>query len=368
MLLLLALPAHATVVDATRTLVPTSSEVIAMGSAGIGFAEGATGLYFHPGAPGVRAVDSTSRFHLSAGLDAQALGASTDLTNNGGTTSIGGTLTNAGLVLGYDDYGVGLVGSGLSYAEGGLQVGLSEWHLAFGASVYDRRLTVGIGYRLLTLDAVSAEGAASWFGQGIEGGVLATGIPGGLNAGVVVRQAVVADPVTSTLEVPVDGAVVPWQLAVGAGWASEGSPLAGRIVPVRVVADLVVDTRVAEGATLESLLTGDPVPRGRTVTLSPRLGLEVEPWRDRLRLRGGTWLEPTRTPASHDRGHATSGLELRLFRLHPFHDLIDIDVSWQVAVDVAPRYVSVGWLGIGSWGAGRVGYRPPTDGAGLPPG
>ncbi len=87
---------------------------------------------------------------------------------------------------------------------------------------------------------------------------------------------------------------------------------------------------------------------GRSLSLTPRLGIEAEPLPDRLRARVGTYLEPSRYDDGVARQHFTFGGDVKLF---PF-DLWGLlgQTTWRVAfyVDVAPRYTN-GGIGIGTW-------------------
>lgn len=56
-----------------------------------------------------------------------------------------------------------------------------------------------------------------------------------------------------------------------------------------------------------------------------------------------------------ERLHATTGLEVRLFRLRLFKGFIDTEIAWEAAVDYAPNYLNVAWLGIGAWDSGVIG-------------
>lgn len=52
---------------------------------------------------------------------------------------------------------------------------------------------------------------------------------------------------------------------------------------------------------------------GGSLTVLPRIGAEVEPFERRLRVRLGTYLEPSLFPGVGPRPHVTGGFELRLF-------------------------------------------------------
>jgi hypothetical protein len=87
---------------------------------------------------------------------------------------------------------------------------------------------------------------------------------------------------------------------------------------------------------------------GRDVSIAPRLGLEGEPLPDRMQLRTGTYVEPSRYPAAAARQHFTFGADVRLFALD-FWGLLP-DAQWKLGlfVDLAPRYTNWGF-GLGNW-------------------
>jgi hypothetical protein len=87
---------------------------------------------------------------------------------------------------------------------------------------------------------------------------------------------------------------------------------------------------------------------GKAITVTPRLGMEGEPLRDRLTLRVGTYVEPSRYEEGTPRQHFTFGGDVRLFPID-FWGLLP-RAQWKVAfvIDLAPRYENYG-IGIGNW-------------------
>jgi hypothetical protein len=137
----------------------------------------------------------------------------------------------------------------------------------------------------------------------------------------------------------------------GPGWERS------RRRPVLVSAQLDVIGPVSNAVSVESaLLTGDAVRSGEDTSFAVRGGAEWECWPDHLRVRGGTYLEPSRTGAS-SRLHGTFGLEVRV----PFWPW-DLQVAF--AGDVARLYTNAS-LSLGFWsdlGPTRVGAprMPPA--------
>ncbi len=95
------------------------------------------------------------------------------------------------------------------------------------------------------------------------------------------------------------------------------------------------------------------VPAGQSATYTPRLGIEGEPLENRMLLRTGTYIEPSRYSASPyadgtARQHFTFGADIHLFPLTFWGLLPDADWKLGLVVDLAPRYQNVGF-GIGNW-------------------
>lgn len=81
---------------------------------------------------------------------------------------------------------------------------------------------------------------------------------------------------------------------------------------------------------------------GKNVTYSPRIGAEVEPIYDLVRVRAGTYLEPSRFEQGFSRQHFTFGGDIRLFRTPKVLFVPELDLCFNAAVDVAPRFANIG--------------------------
>jgi hypothetical protein len=116
-------------------------------------------------------------------------------------------------------------------------------------------------------------------------------------------------------------------------------------------ASVLISGRVFDAVGVESFLDQRINRSGADVVLSPRVGAEAEIWENRLKARGGTYLEPTRFTTSRPRAHVTLGGDLRLFRWNVF-GLWPDDFMWQVgaSMDVARRYLA--------WGISIAGWYP----------
>jgi hypothetical protein len=114
-------------------------------------------------------------------------------------------------------------------------------------------------------------------------------------------------------------------------------------------ASLLVSGRVKDAVGVESFLDQVVNRSGASVVFSPRLGAEAEVWENRLKTRGGVYLEPTRFVTSDPRVHGTIGMDLRLLRWNVF-GLWPDDFMWQIggSLDVSRRYLTWG-VSIGGW-------------------
>ena len=334
--------------DLSRSVPMTSAESLGMGTAGLAFATGAKGMFFHPAAPALRPVESRSRvtgtvalnlstFTQLTGLDGAAFGVPDD-TWAGGTVNLGATVAVGG-------GGGGLVYSTLLQGTGERFVSATEGHALGAWRAHD--VVFGAGYRLVSAQLLEdGRITATYGGQGFETGALYSGL-GAWNVAVVWRSRISA----SSLGEDTSTAVLPAQLGLGAGWVGR-APVLDR--PARFTADLIVDGRVERGVSVEAMAYGVAVAKGRQRTVSPRAGVEVEVIEDWLRLRGGTWYEASRTEMAASRLHATGGLEARLFSL-PWFGGRELPLSVDWAVDVARDYGNVAWMGLGTWRSGAVG-------------
>jgi hypothetical protein len=112
--------------------------------------------------------------------------------------------------------------------------------------------------------------------------------------------------------------------------------------------DALITAPVDNGIGLYSFLGQKLEPSGRSTTVGIRFGAEGEPISNRLKLRMGSYLEPSRFASGSSRLHGTLGAEVKLFAW----DVLGViePVEWRIgaAVDVAPRYFNWG-VSVGVW-------------------
>ena len=120
---------------------------------------------------------------------------------------------------------------------------------------------------------------------------------------------------------------------------------------LQISAAFLISGPVGEAVGVESLVTQTVNRSGQRAVGSPRLGLESGGFLSFLRVRGGTYLEPTRFDGSEARLHATLGVDLKLIRWNVFGAWPD-DYLWRLGLsaDAARQY--------STWGITLAGWYP----------
>ncbi|MBW2731611.1 MAG: hypothetical protein JRH20_04410 [Deltaproteobacteria bacterium] len=101
---------------------------------------------------------------------------------------------------------------------------------------------------------------------------------------------------------------------------------------------VIVGTSASDAVGPDGFLDQLQEPVGQMVVISPRLGVESEVWRRRLRLRAGTYYEPSRYEGVSGRLHGTASMLLRLFDFSLWGRR---SLSFAPGVDLAARYFNV---------------------------
>jgi len=109
-----------------------------------------------------------------------------------------------------------------------------------------------------------------------------------------------------------------------------------------LAADLLVYGKTPRGQSISAFLLQTPERSGAKISYSVRVGMESEVWQDRMKVRVGSYLEPSRVDRKFYRPHGTLGLEARLF------DFWRWSARGTATIDVAPRYFNWG-LAVGLW-------------------
>jgi hypothetical protein len=123
---------------------------------------------------------------------------------------------------------------------------------------------------------------------------------------------------------------------------------------------MLVSGSVDAAVGIESLLTQKVNRSGQRVVSSPRVGVECGIVPELIKLRAGSYLEPTRFETSDMRVHGTAGIDIKLFRWNVFGAWPE-DYMWRLGLagDAATRYYTFG-LSIGGWYPRQGGLPGPV--------
>lgn len=339
-------------VELSRSVPLVSAEGVGMGSAGLAWASGAKGMFAHPAAPAMRPVESRahvtgtvtaniSTFSQLTGIGAQDFGLPKDAWQ-GGIANFGGTLL-------VNNGGGGVVLSTARYSSGDREIRSKETHYLGAWSWTDGNVVFGVGYRTATARLSTPTLDVTYRGRrGFETGVVLCA--GGWNLALLWRSRIEASPRIAGDDIP-SIAVLPAEFSVGGSWVGL-DPVTG--LPARLAIDLVALGAVEGGVSVEGLAMGLDVAKGQEITMSPRVGGELEILPDRLKIRTGSWYEPARSALVPGRLHGTAGFEVKLFSV-PWIAGRELPLSVDWAVDGARGYRNVAWVGFGTWRSGRTG-------------
>jgi hypothetical protein len=120
---------------------------------------------------------------------------------------------------------------------------------------------------------------------------------------------------------------------------------------VQIAGAMLISGPVEEALGVESLVTQTVSRSGQHTVASPRLGVESGVIPEFLKLRAGTYLEPTRFEGSEVRPHVTFGFDVKLIKWNVFGAWPD-DYMWRLGVgaDAARQY--------NTWGLTLAGWYP----------
>jgi hypothetical protein len=120
---------------------------------------------------------------------------------------------------------------------------------------------------------------------------------------------------------------------------------------VLVTASVLLSGPVEDAVGVESFLRQEVDRSGESLTYTPRLGVETEAIPHWLKVRVGSYYEPTRfdNGLSDGRLHGTASLELKVLPWTVF-GLFDDPTWWRVGavIDGSTRFLSYGFTG-GVW-------------------
>ena len=339
-----------------------SARQVALGGAYIGVAEGITSLNSNPAGVAFRLERSTTKFDWdwTAGLNDLA---SKDFDNNGQSPPDykDHHMRSLGLMGQYGPWGIGVLNNAEILALDGPdgkqnEYVLSVTSLALGRQFFDRELTVGVGLRATT-SKVRTKTFDTEFGNLSGIGWNAGGVwnpeRGPFRLGVAYSSSIRSHQSldsTGGAPVTVNGLIIPQQvilpatLGVGVSYAFDSAPF-WKNHKLLVASDLLVTAPSDNAVGVESVLAQKIQPVGTERTTSIRLGAELETLPGRLRLRLGSYYEPSNYEGVPSRMHLTGGFEVRIF-----HSSILGEHDWSLTttVDSARDYVNV-FISLGFW-------------------
>jgi len=339
-----------------------SSRKVALGGAYIGVAEGIASLGSNPAGVAFRTQRSTTKFDWDwtaglTGLDSK------DFDNNGVTPPDyrSHRIRSLGLMGQYGPWGLGVRSDSEIIALESPDVADDEYVLSvtsvtLGRQFLDRELTVGVGVHATTskLRANALDVALGKLsGTGWDAGALWNPERGPWRFGISYSSSIRSDEALDTsgdTPVTVNGLIIPQQvilparLGLGASYADDSAPF-WQGHKWLVAGDLLFTESSTNAVGLESMLAQKIQPVGTNDTLGVRLGSELETLPGRLRLRLGTYYEPSNYAGVSSRMHATGGFEVRLFHTSI---LGEYDWSLTATVDSARDYLNV-LVAIGFW-------------------
>jgi hypothetical protein len=387
-----------------------SARVTAMGGAYSALAEGAEGIPFNVAAASQRDPYSTKRidYDLTAGITFPSSIASTDFENNGRNfgyenfiwATVGGRLQvdhwGFGTSISVQNYSIGAP-SNLAFDVSGvkaLAVRIFKVDPVVSYGFFNDQLHVGGGVRSAVFTALDTSSQIDklllgTYGLGAQAGVLWRPLTWPLRVGGTIRSPVIKslesaphlieDPATGDRHVGrfylPRGVNLPWELEWGTAFQIGPRPLnlpwtdertlqeprgdAHRTLRARyralprqklLLSFATLITGPTHGAvSVTSLLTQMVDRSGEMTSVTIRGGAEAEIVPNRLQVRLGSYMEPTRFRESSPRIHGTTGFEVRVLDWSVF-GLFPEDNSFRIsgAVDGARGYF--GWsLSVGSW-------------------
>lgn len=339
-----------------------SARQVALGGAYIGVAEGITSLNSNPAGVAFRPERSKTKFDWDWTVGINDL-KSNDFDNNGESPPDykSHRIRSLGLMGQYGPWGVGILNNAEIISLEGPGGGddeyvLSVTNLALGRQFLDRELTLGVG-ALATTAKIRTKlfdadlGKIS--GVGWELGAVWTPQHGPYRFGAAYTSSISSSQKlndTSGGPVTVNGLIIPQQailpatLGAGMSYAVESAPF-WKDHKWLVASDLLLTAASENAVGVESVLAQKIQPVGTHNTISVRLGSELETIPGRLRLRLGSYYEPSNYEGVPSRTHLTGGFEVRMF-----HSVFLEEYDWGLTftADSARDYLNI-LVALGFW-------------------
>jgi hypothetical protein len=337
-----------------------NTAMVGMGGAGAALINGTAGVLINPSAIAVRSTTDFDTWDWTYHFDVLTGRYSSDYDNNGVVTddNSGAALVTGGLGLRYHAFSVAVTyltqSAPVPGSSPALAASAARWRLILGnyQPAYD--LAIGAGVQLASF--ALADGGTNLFevtGTGLVAGVTWLPRQDSFRIGGAVDLAITGGQVNASCD-PMDcrGHILPSEVdspsRIVGGIAYRIGPTAWN-QPITTVfrderaltlaADLVVTGATGNGYGIEAFGMKQLQRSGRGVAVSPRGGA------GRLRLRGGSYWEPSRFDGVSGRFHVTIGAELAVWEF-PFFGPRRLRLTF--TGDEAARYRNIG-ASIGFW-------------------
>jgi hypothetical protein len=343
--------------------------IVGMGGTSVAVSEGSAGVLSNPAAVAVRRTTSLRHWDWDFHIDTLSAVYASDFDNNGlvATDEFGVRVTTAGIAGMMGNWGLALVATSTTARLDGpdqdLDATAQRAKVALARAFDNRELTVGFALRIGDLDIVTADDDETLFsldGTGFEAGAVwrppgeDVRVGGSLSLPVSGTSVEVegCNPMDCEGYILPERVEVPWQAAIGVAWRRAPTRW-NQLMPgpfrdekvVLIAADVVVTGPVADGYGLEAFGRRQWQRSGRHAAISARAGVEWERVPGRVRLRAGSYWEPSRFVGIGGRPHITAGIELGFFDFRFFGRR---RLRLSLTGDLARRYGNAG-ISVGFW-------------------
>ena len=338
---------------------------VGMGGAGAARVAGSAGTLLNPSAPAVRQTTDNDRWSWDYHLDALTGKYSSDYDNNGTVTdqASGATLVTGGLAGRLEEWGAALTVTVQTAPIDGSELEADALRGKFVVARWFPRVDLAAGVGVQTVGFRLRNAADETLFEVTGAGLLAgaTWVPRmeRFRAGAALETAIIGGEVSTSCDSSTcQSYILPREvesagrLIVGGAyrWAATAW---NQLVPTKfrdersitAALDLVVTGSTVNGHGIEAFGMRELQRSGRDVAVSLRGGVDVEWLPGRLRLRAGSYWEPSRFDGVGGRLHGTFGADLRVFELYLF-GLRRGRIS--ATADLAARYRNLA-LSIGFW-------------------
>jgi hypothetical protein len=351
--------------DLQHGLVLGSSRLIGMGGAAVGIADGSAAVVANPAAVAARATNSLRTFDWDVHLD--LINANSGDAGNTGVLASDQTQGTVGGIVQIGPFGLGLesVQVVLNPKTGG-ELRLAEYDVTFGRSFFDQQWVVAAGLRWLQFfelgrdfSQVSAEGMA--VNTGIAYRPQGRSFRFGGMVGLPMTTATQSFPSplgrnmmpAMTPFVPPQRAAMPTRIAGGVAWRLGPTPWNARVNrpylderALVLAADVVVDGTAPAGVSMGAYAGRMFDRSGGDPSVSLHLGAEYECVPGWVRLRAGSYWEPSRIDGRDGRLHGTGGVEVHV--LNVGFEQLSYRLRVAVALDASASYQNFGFS-LGLW-------------------